>query len=355
MTGVKKNYLHSIEYFRGIAIFFIVTGHCYAIGGWKIDTIYEKTLLNILTGGTTLFVFISGLLFHHVYYPVFAYKNYLVKKFKNIGLPYIFLSVMALIFYWGIRNDPPHSDLIFSGKPGFLHEYVYPVFKYLWTGRIMNAYWYIPFIAVFYIFSPLYVAFIKLNVTVRFIIFFVFYIISHLVQRPIDNLNPLHSALYFISVYMLGILVSIHKDKIYLYLKGKEFLIMLFVFIFAAFDSYLTGSFGTSHKQFFLLKGADIMLFQKTALCFFFLIFLARFENKDLTILRILAKASFAVYFLHSWVLNYFMEMPYVWEFPKFGFFIFILSSLVGIFGSMLLAIAIRKILKQYSRFVIGW
>jgi len=50
--------LVSFDYFRGVAILFIVAGHSY--GPWGINTLPEKILSNLITGGTALFVFISG-------------------------------------------------------------------------------------------------------------------------------------------------------------------------------------------------------------------------------------------------------------------------------------------------------
>jgi len=50
--------LNSFDYFRAIAILIIVTGHSYQ--PWVIDTFPEKIVGNLITGGTSLFVFISG-------------------------------------------------------------------------------------------------------------------------------------------------------------------------------------------------------------------------------------------------------------------------------------------------------
>lgn len=73
-------YLHSLEYFRGVAIVFIVAGHCYVLSDWQFPTVLERSLANVLTASTALFVFISGFLFHHVFYPRFNYVKFIKKS-----------------------------------------------------------------------------------------------------------------------------------------------------------------------------------------------------------------------------------------------------------------------------------
>jgi len=72
-----RNHLQSLVYFRGIAIVLIVAGHCYSISGWHIGTTGDRFLANLISGSTTLFVFISGFLFHHVFYPKFQYGKFM--------------------------------------------------------------------------------------------------------------------------------------------------------------------------------------------------------------------------------------------------------------------------------------
>ena len=84
----------SFDCFRGIAILFIVTGHSF--GPWYIDHFGEKVLANLIAGGTTLFVFISGFFFHHIFYESFNLKEFLVKKAKNVFIPYLILTLIGV-------------------------------------------------------------------------------------------------------------------------------------------------------------------------------------------------------------------------------------------------------------------
>ena len=77
--------LVSFDYFRGVAILFIVAGQSF--GTWPIDTFSEKVLTNIVYSGTALFVFISGFFFHHIFYKDFDMKIFMSKKAQNVWGP----------------------------------------------------------------------------------------------------------------------------------------------------------------------------------------------------------------------------------------------------------------------------
>ena len=81
-------FLNSINYFRGIAIFIIVLGHSYWLAGFEATTDVEKTFEAVATGGTALFVFVSGFMFHHVFYKrTFDYKKFVIREIAAIRTP----------------------------------------------------------------------------------------------------------------------------------------------------------------------------------------------------------------------------------------------------------------------------
>ena len=59
--------LNSFSHFRAVSIVFIVAGHALFTMGMQIDLFVERFFSNLIMGGTGLFVFISGFLFHHVF------------------------------------------------------------------------------------------------------------------------------------------------------------------------------------------------------------------------------------------------------------------------------------------------
>ena len=81
---LEKNRLLSFDHLRGISIPLIIAGH--SLGQWAIDTFPERLLANIMSSGTTLFVFISGFFFHNTYYKNFNFNDFLLNKSKYVLL-----------------------------------------------------------------------------------------------------------------------------------------------------------------------------------------------------------------------------------------------------------------------------
>ncbi|MDO7710781.1 MAG: acyltransferase [Pseudomonadota bacterium] len=212
--------LVSFDYFRGVAILFIVAGHSF--GTWPIDTFSEKVLTNIVYSGTALFVFISGFFFHHIFHKDFDMKIFMSKKTNNVLVPYLLLSTLGFI-YFALSSTPfPFLDRLISTDVTSWMDYIQLYVSYLWTGRIMYAYWYIPFIMIMFLISPIFIAYIKLSLAVRLTLMVILLLFSaFFVHRPILNMSPIHSVIYYIPVYLIGINCSINREQFELFLKGK--------------------------------------------------------------------------------------------------------------------------------------
>lgn len=61
-------YLNSITIIRAIAILLIVASHCDILANITPNTFIHRILINITAGGTVIFVFLSGFLYHHLFY-----------------------------------------------------------------------------------------------------------------------------------------------------------------------------------------------------------------------------------------------------------------------------------------------
>ncbi len=348
-------HLKSFEYFRGLAILFIVAGHSYVY--WDIGSFYEKVLANLISGGTTFFVFISGFLFHHVFYPKFQYRQFMMKKVKYVLLPFTLLSltgISCLVFY---LDRPPYAEVFITGQTTSGYHYIWLVFQYWWTGSILDAYWYIPFIMIMFALSPLFLKQIQLPMKVQIGLFILLLCISILIHRPVQNLSPIHSVIYFIPVYMLGIICSIEKEQVFHFLENKRFILGLSVVLVSAAQIIIYDHAGNFHKEsLFSYEGIDTMLLQKILMCFFLLSVMQKFENRDIPFLKYTASASFAIYFIHPWILYFF---DYLSVFARFNFLPGVLGSLVTFSSVIVLSLSIAAIIKwacpNQSRFVIGW
>lgn len=344
--------LNYFDNFRAIAILLIVAGHSY--GSWAIDTFPEKIAANLISGGTALFVFISGFFFHHVFYAKFNYAEFLYKKTKLVFLPYLILSSIAFILIVVILNHP-HPKLAheITGIADFVILYL----QYLWTGRVLTAYWYIHFIMIVFLMSPLFIKYIQLPTKVQVSIFLSLLAFSMLIQRPGHDLNPIHSVIYFTPIYLFGIIYSLHEASISRYINNKSFALGALVLLISSTQVLRRGFYGNFHKNEILAyNGIDIIIVQKVILIFFFLSMFKKIGNKEVPVLKYLASVSFAIYFLHPWVLlvvnhnpitTYFLLLP--------GGVAFLLRTIIAIIACLILLEFIKRVLDKKSRYIIGW
>jgi len=355
--------LNVFDYFRGLAIIFIVAGHSIlavmstAGDAWVIDSIYEKTIVNLIMGGTALFVFISGYLFHHVFYSKFDYGSFLFKKIKFVFVPYLILSCVAILYFSLLKKEMPYVDVLLGFEPNNLRDYLLIGIKYIWTGRVLTAYWYIPFIMLVFVLSPLIVKFIRFPLHVQVAIILCLASISLFVHRPVVNLSPVHSLIYFIPYYLIGIVCSIHHRRVEGFLKGKGYVLSVMVVGLALAQAVFFQNVGNFYKpNIFLFEGVDIMFFQKTFMCFLLLSVLANLGAANASILKGLAAASFAIYFLHPWVLAVLGHLSVTEFFLIFpGMLNALFITIMSLVISLLVALLVRAVLRKRSRLFIGW
>ncbi|SFJ89795.1 acyltransferase family protein [Methylophaga sulfidovorans] len=345
------------DYFRAIAILSIVAGHC--ISYKSITSFDERVIANLIQGGSPLFVFISGFFFHHIFYRQFQYSQFMLKKVKNVLLPYVFLSLLALIYYLSSGISLPDAKELGITSLANWQDYLSMIGLYLWTGRTSFAYWYIPFIMLIFLMSPLFISYIRQGVRIRLLIFIIALVLAMIVHRPAGNLSPWHAVMYFLPMYLLGILVSMHREPVQRYLHNKAFILGVTVVFLAILQALIYLGFGNLHKLHpFTFDGLDILILQKIVLCFFFLSLLEKLSEHypQIPLLRLLADASFAIYFIHPWVLIALVEYKWLPNVENMsGLHQFIITFPLTILISMTLAYVIKRCAGQYSRSLTGW
>ncbi|MCF7969790.1 MAG: acyltransferase [Methylococcaceae bacterium] len=347
--------IHAFDYYRAIAILFIVSGHSFNPA--TVTTFGEKILANLITGGTSLFVFISGFFFHYVFYKKFEYGSFLIKKTKYVFLPYLFLTTLGFFLLAFYFERLPYSTLLIPGKITDWQQYTQLYIQYLWTGRLFVAYWYIPFIMIMFALSPLFIRLIKLPRAIQLFIIFLLFCVSSITLRPLDNLSPIHSAIYFLPVYLLGIIVSVNKEQVLQGLKGKSLILGIIVLLLAALQILTYDEIGSFHKQsIFSIEKIDIMIWQKVFMCFFFVAVLDKLENKEIPILKYIAETSFAIFFIHPWVCFFYEYYGVYYSLNFLPVSIAILFNIsTAILISLIIAKFIKLILHHNSRLMIGY
>lgn len=354
MTDNRKR-LAIFDYFRGISILMIVASHSY--DSWEIDTFGERTIVNLISGGTSLFVFISGFFFHHIFYPNFNYYNFCKKKWIQVFIPYFILSTIGIIYFIIISKKLPFEKELDLNNTGLIIDYLNIYLTYLYTGRILTAYWYIPFITIIFALSPIFIRYINTTIKLQFFIFLLFLIISITVQRPLGNISPIHSLFYFTSVYLLGINASIHIDRIKLFLEGKLILFFILTIMLAILQAYLFDGYGSVHKELiFSFEGFDTTIIQKIAMIGFFLGLLIKFEYYNISWLKSLATMSFGIFFIHPWIgLIYGKFIPISITGNNQAFSEFVFRFLFVLVLSILIVNIFKWLLGKRSGYITGW
>lgn len=344
--------LNYFDYFRGIAIILIVAGHS-KYNAWNADTFLEMNIANLITGGTVLFVFISGFFFHRVYYPKFQLRKFLIKK-ATVYLPYLFLSSLAFIVFLVILdNRSAHIAWSTDGITSIVLLY----FRYLWTGEILAGYWYIPFIVIIFTLSPLFLRYINMSLARQLVIYTILMSISVFIHRPLGNLSPIHSLIYFTPIYLLGILYSAYEERISKFIENKSFALAVVTIGISMAQVAYTNSYGSYHKStMFSYEGVDLMILQKTVMIFFFLSILKKINDKEIPLLKYLASLSFAIYFLHPWVLEFLRSNlinQYLLYLP--GGIVFLIKLTLSVMIPITIATLIKRVLGERSRYIIGY
>ena len=338
------------DYFRAFAILLIILGHCY--NAWPRSQLWESTLVNLISGNTALFVFVSGFSFHHIYLPKYRYWTFIKNKLSFVFLPYLILSLLFIAFYF-IDSGEIVMATYLNEHFGSQLSNTWLILINLLTGRTLWAYWYIPFAMLLFLLSPLFIRFIQLGLATKIQITATLFVVSIFAQRPLMEINPFHSFIYFVPYYLLGIIYSVERIKINTWIEGKTLLFLL-ITVTIAMTMHLLGQTDNAGKASLLVwRGADYMIFQKLSLIPFMLALTITLQQYDIRPLKVIASMSFALYFLHQWVLSLIRDLGLLAFDHGFGGVMIVFVAVV-IF-SYLLARIIRLVLLRKSRYVIGW
>lgn len=304
----KREMLNYINVFRGLAILLIVIGHTMQIGNqgtWLNNIAFE-----VFTGGTALFIFISGFLFQHLA-DKFEYKTYLKKKWTNVILPYIITAVPGIIlcFTMPLAYGNPFNGLNPIEQIGI----------FLTTGRVHNVpTWYIPMICIFFLLADLFLILERKKILYKLlpILFLITFFVPRMVLEP-ENLVGLsysekyleyikyilNGFIHFASMYILGMYFSAYKDKIDICYKYRWLLISVML-LTSAVDIYFLHSFNVSNNTISKI--------------FLTLIVLGYLKFYDIPIKEcswfnntadLIAKYSFSIFFIHWYIFFAFNEI----------------------------------------------
>jgi peptidoglycan/LPS O-acetylase OafA/YrhL len=349
----KKEFLNYIHYFRGLAIVFIVGLHAAAMPAWDNSQL-RKAFIIPFNNGTVLFVFIAGFLFYYLNHQRFDYTDYLKKKFLYVVVPYLIVSIPAILdkFYFDHVGEHWWMDSTYDSLP-------VPV-KVLWllfTGRHMGVFWFIPMICVVYILAPLILRFAKTKAFLY--VTPVLVIISLFTFRFGYYANIGISLIYFFPTYLFGIWLCQQREFLFTHARilALSLVGLYLVVSVCEFMNWLPFVETVGRPEADMdWSQFNINKFKMTLFCVGGLAALYLIQNHSIKFLKLLGDYSFGIFFVHLYILQVFRLLDrggYVKISPPNVFTFLLYFSVV-----LALAVAIvwvtKLILKNNSRYVIG-
>ena len=143
-----------------------------------------------------LFVFIAGYLFQHLSNR-FDIKKYYLSKLQNVVIPYLIISIPAILFYITVEQKNTVWPSFYA-EPAWLQM----IYFYI-TGLHLSPMWFIPMIIMFYLLAPVLVKADKTRYFYCLLPFFL--LVSFSVERGLTH----HNFMHFFSIYILGMFLSL--------------------------------------------------------------------------------------------------------------------------------------------------
>lgn len=333
---------YAINFLRGVAIFFVVASHSLYVSVDGSVIYWDRLLGRLLGDGTTIFVLISGFLFYHLI-KKFEYKDFLFNKLKNVFIPYVVVSIPAILIYvLGYKTQHYWIDMDWFGD---LSSAVQVLFLYI-TGGHLGPLWFVPMILTIFLLS----SFSKFLIESlpALILFFVCILISCTLPRPPDNSNIIFSFLHFYPIYIVGGVLC--KSKSYWLVKISTFygLVCLFFMFIGLLLLYQYGVLFPSFIDKVVLFLLFYALFSKYEACLK--------NSMSGSFLNLLAVFSFPIFFIHGYLIY---MTTWLWAdsvFDSVFSYLVAVCSVVmfSLIMSLVLAYCTGIIFKDKSRYIVG-
>lgn len=200
MTGARRPRVHFLDDLRGLAILIVVANHVNDVVplssalGPIPDVLFRH--INIV------FIFVSGYLFQYLS-GGFEYGSFLARKFRNVVTPYLIVSIPAVAIY--LTGLKPVKDGIGDPSDPLL------AVKLLLTGTHLGPLWFIPMIMSVFLISPL---LIRLDRARAYLLILPALGLALAVGRPENNANPLQAAVFFLPVFLVGMMFARYREAV---------------------------------------------------------------------------------------------------------------------------------------------
>lgn len=308
--GEKKTvFLRYVHYMRGIAILNIVFVHVMFAPENLISTNEHNFLAlvrEVLFHASTLyFLFISGFLFYHLS-SRFNLKKYFKGKLSFVIAPYFIITTILTIISIVVAYKTDGFSFFESGKL-YVGNLIF--------GRGQLQFWYIPFICILFLISPL-----ILKIPNKFFkpLLLVSLVLPLLGTRTSVYIT-VYQIIYFLPIYFIGIYAAknletflqiINKYAWVFFIVALSTTIYLFttnaepVILYPTLDITEADTFLMRNTKLVINLTEGVYYIQKLSTCFLLFLILYRMRKKEYKLLDAFAQYSFAIYFLHKLVHN---------------------------------------------------
>ena len=293
---------HFIDGFRAFAIILVVISHSPRLISSSDDLSGSaSTFLNLISGATILFVFISGMLFEHVSLRKFRYSTYIEKKVRVVFVPAILWLLVIGTFYW-ITSPEIILDRIPDGQSG---NFLSRVEETIYFVTSLTPLWYIPFIAIYFFAAPIFRAFSGLRTSEQLGFVLLSICLGLAINHPLDNIDKFQAAAYLVFFYLAGMLVAQHRNTILPFLRKKRVILSAAgMTILLAYLQQVEGHSPTHGGQPFQWSGINYSFIGKTTMIIAATGIFVRFEDIIGRRTKHLADISFGIFFCHwFWII----------------------------------------------------
>jgi len=327
--------LHYVNNMRGIAILLVIFAH--ALSTVKGEGIVFELLRALVDNCTVVFVAISGYLFTSLS-ENFRYLNFMKTKAKTVLLPYVIISIPALLMYLiPLKTTHNWIDLVWFHQE--LNIFEQAAFL-LATGAHLGPLWFIPMILVYFTLSPVFIWLKNKNLIPA--AFLITLLLAVYFGRPDRNDNALQSFVFFLPPYLLGMWLSIsnqwNNQTTQKYIIGGTL-------------AYLVGALLLYH---FLLIESSLDLLIKLVFTVIMFVLCAKYLNARYKWVDLFARLSFFLFFVHGYLSGFFRviyrDLP---RSPDNIWLAFLSFGLIIAFCMIGYLIA-KPILKSNSKYMIG-
>lgn len=335
------------DHLRAIAIMMVIATHCpppaNALTGFDFNE--HHPIISLLAGATTIFVFLAGFFYEHIYRRRWTALALLRHRAAMLIPPYVFISLLLIAHGLepGVRGLSPQS-----GSP------LGDVALWLIFGTAGPATWFVPFILALLLFTPGFARFATAPPRIQLAILAALLVLGIAVPRhPFAvGANVAHFAFY----YAFGIFWAVHRARLEPVVRRGPVLVLLALGLAgAAALQYAIGAPALYGAPEPLLHARDIMVVRKIILIALLIGVLSRWVARPVAPLRVIAELSFGLFFVHQpvllWLVRAAKTLPIAGMSPAL---LAVVLWVATVALSLLILAAGRALLGRHAKLLLG-